>query len=237
MKAATPIRRRKLYEDVVEQIQSAILNGEFSSGDMLPSERELRETFGVGRTSIREALFALQRMGLVTVSNGERARVSSPTPGTMVGELAGAARYLLSQPNGMRHFQEARLVFEVALARVAAERASDADLAGLKQLLEANRQAVTGDEHVQMKTDVAFHYRLAQISGNPIFTALHVGVEEWLAEQRIVGLRAPGSARAAYRAHKRIFEAVAAHDPVAAERAMRDHLAEVEAYYWKAVKV
>jgi Transcriptional regulators len=106
MKLHAPIRRRKLYEEVVVRLEAMIHEGELNPGDLLPSERELMLHFGVGRPAIREALFALHRMGLVIVANGERPRVSSPTPKTMLGELAGAARLMLSKPEGMRSFQQ-----------------------------------------------------------------------------------------------------------------------------------
>jgi len=231
MKVMAPIRKRKLYEDIVERIEAAIHAGEFAPGDHLPAERELMETFGVGRTAVREALFALQRMGLVTVSSGERARVCLPTPSTMVTELSGVARHLLAQPGGVRHFQQARALFEVGLAQLAAELAQPDDIDKLRARLQANHDAI-GEMDVFERTDVDFHYAIAEIPRNPIFTALHTGLIEWLTEQRTTSLRARGSARAAFRAHKRIFEAIAAKDADAAGRAMREHLAEVEQYYW-----
>src|SRR6476646_3875327 len=103
----TPIRRRKLYEDVALRIEEMILEGRYAPGDQLPAERELMEEFGVGRSAVREAMLSLQKMGLVTVSSGERARVTTPTAYVLVSELSGAARLLLSQEGGIGRFQEA----------------------------------------------------------------------------------------------------------------------------------
>jgi len=228
-----PIRRRKLYEEVVERLETAINEGHFAPGDALPAERELMEAYGVGRTSIREALFALQRMGLIVISNGERARVSQPSAGTIVGELAGVARYLLAKPGGARHFQQARTLFEVGVAEMAAATASPDDIARLEAALAANRAALEQNRGFD-RTDVAFHFVLAGIPGNPIFTALFTGLSEWLTEQRTTSLKARGAARAACAAHERIFQAVAAHDARAAGEEMRAHLLEVSDYYWKA---
>jgi DNA-binding FadR family transcriptional regulator len=150
----------------------------------------------------------------------------------LVNELSGAARHLLAQPAGVRHFQQARMLFEAGLARYAAVHASKADVEALEAALEANRQAI-GDGREFERTDVAFHYVLAGISRNPIFAALHAAIAEWLMEQRTISVRAKGSARAAYRAHERIHRAVAARDPEAAEAAMRAHLAQVEKFYWQ----
>src|SRR5579871_5359522 len=140
MKQTAPIRRRKLYEEVMVRLESLIHEGELKPGDPLPSERELMLHFGVGRPAIREALFALSRMGLVVVANGERPRVSSPTPKTLLGELGGGARLMLSKPEGMHHFQQARTLFESALAEEAARVATADDIRALEIAL-ANNEA------------------------------------------------------------------------------------------------
>ena len=229
----TPLRRRKLYEDIVDRIEQAIIGGQFAPGDQIPSERELMASFGVGRTSVREALFALQRMGLIALNNGERARVTQPTPEVLVGELSGTARHLLATPDGVRHFQQARLFLEVALAGHAAAHATKADLADLADALEANRKAIDQPETF-VRTDIFFHFILAKISGNPIFTSLHAAIAEWLMEQRATAARAEkASMRRAYNAHKRIHAAIVARDPDAAEAAMRSHLDRVRKFYWK----
>jgi len=201
-------------------------------GDQLPSERELMKQFGVGRPAVREALFALQKMGLVAVSSGERARVTRPTPKVVVESLSGAARHLLAAPDGVRHFQEARSFFEIGLARHAATHASDADIAELKAALEANRLALD-DIHAFERTDVAFHYVLALIPRNPMFTAIHEAMVAWLTEQRTITLRQPGQKFIAYRAHEAIYEAIAARDPDRAERVILEHLDQVSETYWK----
>ncbi len=118
------IRRRKLYEEVAGRLESQIHEGHYNPGDQLPSERELMLMYGVGRPAIREALFSLQRMGLVAINSGERARVTRPTPQVMFETLSGAARHLLAGADGIRHFQEVRTFFEVGLARHAAEHAT-----------------------------------------------------------------------------------------------------------------
>jgi DNA-binding FadR family transcriptional regulator len=231
--SGTPIRRRKLYEEVAERIEAMIHDGSFAAGAQMPSERELMETFGVGRSAVREAMLSLQRMGLVAVSSGERSRVLAPTAKALVGELSGAARLLLSQDGGVATFQQARALFEIGLARLAAQLATDADLARLRAALAANREAI-GDHRRFQRTDVAFHYAIAEIPGNSIFISLHEAVVTWLTEQRAISGRLLGAGESAYAAHARIYEAVAAHDAQAAEAEMEAHLAAVVALYWKA---
>ncbi|MGH6944774.1 MAG: GntR family transcriptional regulator, partial [Geminicoccaceae bacterium] len=108
MHSIQPIRRRRIYQELVEALERSIRNGELRAGDPLPPERELMRLFEVGRPAVREALFALQKMGLVAISTGARARVTRPTPQVIINELSGAVRHLLTEPEGMRHMQGAR---------------------------------------------------------------------------------------------------------------------------------
>jgi GntR family transcriptional repressor for pyruvate dehydrogenase complex len=226
------IRRRRLYEDVASRLEAMIQGGELGPGDPLPSERELMRLFRVGRPAIREALFALSKMGLVEVRNGARPRVTRPTAGVVVDSLAGAARHLLAAPDGVRSFQEARRFFEIGLARHAAMFATADDRRALARALEANRAALD-DVRAFERTDVAFHFVLAVAPRNPIFTAIHEAIVAWLTEQRTISLVSPGQRFIALRAHEAICDAVAKRDPDLAERAMRDHLDQVADTYWK----
>lgn len=233
----TPIRRRKLSEEVALRLEEMIRNGDYQPGDQLPSERDLMKRFCVGRPAVREALFSLQTMGLVAVSSGERARVTRPTPKLVIESLSGAARLLLSQPDGIRHFQEARTFFEAGLVRYAAVHATEDDLRQLRQALENNRLALGNRKRFE-QTDVAFHYVLAVIPRNPIFTAIHAAIAEWLTEQRTITLSYSGQndvALEAWKSHAVIYEAVAARDPDRAERVLREHLDRVAALYWEVV--
>ncbi|CAN5168053.1 transcriptional regulator NanR [soil metagenome] len=209
-----------------------IHSGRFSPGDQLPSEKDIMEELGVGRSTVREALMSLQKMGLATIKSGERARVTSPTAQVLVNELSGAARLLLAQEGGVQRFQEARALFEIGLARAAAQCATAGDLLRLKDALDANHRAFDNLADF-MRTDVAFHYVIATIPRNAIFTALYNAVVEWLTEQRDISGRAPMSQKLAYAAHERIYNAIAARDPIAAQNAMQDHLEQVAKLYWQ----
>ena len=229
----SPIRRRRLYEEVALRIEEMIREGRFEIGDSLPAERELMAELGVGRSAVREALASLARMGLVSVNSGERARVTAPTARSLVGELSGAARLLLSRPGGVQSFQEARMLFEVGLCRLVAQRATDEDIEALAIALEENRAAI-GDQAAFVRTDVAFHYTIAAISRSSIFMGIHNAVVEWLMEQRRTSLRTPGTEQAAYEAHRQIYQAIKAHDPQAAEARMEEHLKAIVDVYWSA---
>lgn len=107
-----PLARKKLSEMVEEELEQMIRRREFGEGEQLPSERELMAFFNVGRPSVREALAALKRKGLVQINNGERARVSRPSADTIISELSGMAKDFLAHPGGIAHFEQLRLFFE-----------------------------------------------------------------------------------------------------------------------------
>jgi GntR family transcriptional repressor for pyruvate dehydrogenase complex len=226
------VRRSRLYEEVASRIEAQILAGDYRSGDALPSERELMTRYGVGRPAVREALLVLNKSGLVSVIQGGRARVATPNSETLVATLSGAARHLMSEPNGIQHFQDARCFLERGLARYAAEYATVSDLDSLRKALEVNRDA-RGDIAAFERTDVEFHHAIVQISRNPIFEALHQAMVTWLTEQRHITLQAPRQHELALRAHEQIYLAIKDRDADRAERMMRDHLRHVSKVYWK----
>lgn len=225
---ARPVQRKKLWEEVAARLRAMIEDGTFPEGTLLPSEGDLMQMLGVGRPSIREALFALNLTGLVAITSGERARVTVPSPHTLLFHISGVARHLLTQEGGPDHFQEARAVFEIGVARIAAQRGTKDDVARLEHALKANI-AAKGDPVRFARTDVAFHYVLAATARNPIFTAFHDAIVDWLTSQRTAALRVPNAEEVAARGHQRIYGAVAEGNPDAAANAMSDHLADIAA--------
>jgi DNA-binding FadR family transcriptional regulator len=234
MTTTQPSVTRRIYQDIAQAITAQITSGDLSDGALLPPERELAETYGVSRTSVREALLSLQASGLIAMRQRARARVTRLDNPAFFTQLSGVAQSLLALPNGMADFQEARVLFECGIARYAARHASPKEIDRLAVALAENRRAI-GHPARFATTDVAFHNVLAEIPRNPIFTALNGALSEWLMEQRVIGMRAPirGAIRQAYRGHEAVYEAIAAHDAEAADRAMATHLEMVSKYYWQ----
>jgi GntR family transcriptional repressor for pyruvate dehydrogenase complex len=226
------IERRKLFEQVAAHLEREILEGKLKPGDRLPPERDLQSRFGVGRPAIREALITLQRAGLVEIGNGMPARVSMPTMKGVMAGLVPAVQQMLTNAQGQRQLQGVRLFMEVGLVRHAAENATPDDLKRLETALEANRKTL-GDREGFIRTDVAFHFVFAEIMRNPAFVALHDAMSTWLLQQRQIALLEPGEDAKGFEAHTRIFEAVAARDPDAAEAAMRTHLEWGWVAFWR----
>ena len=227
------VKRSKVYEQLVDFLLDDIHSGRFTVGDTLPTERDMMEQFKVGRPAVREALLRLERMGLIDVSPGKRACVRRPTISRLIEEMGGAAKMLLLDEKANKHFQDVRVLLETGIARFAAKNATAEEIKILQYDLE-NNKAACGDLDNFADTDVAFHFELVKITGNPILAHLFSTMYDWLMEQRTTSLKLKGQVQIACRSHQAIFEAIAARDPDAAEMAMREHLEQVQSAWLQA---
>lgn len=226
-----PIRRRKLGQEVLDRLLSKIQSGSFQPGAHLPSERELMKLYSVGRPAVREALQGLERMGLVSIVHGERARVLPLSAESVVGQMSDIVIHLLSSSRGLlEHLKEARLLFETGMVRIAAERATDSDIESLRRSLESQRLNMT-DSAKSLHTDMAFHRALIAISRNPIHCAVGQGILDWLANFYVAPL--PGhSAEVTARVDcENITKCIAARDADGAVKAMTEHLKRTSNLY------
>lgn len=233
LRQGRPLARKKLSEIVEEELERMIRCHEFTEGEQLPSERELMTFFQVGRPSVREALAALKRKGLLQINNGERARVLRPSASAIIQGLSGMAQDFLAKPGGIAHFEQLRLFFESSLVRYAAEYASDQQIASLHSSLEANRQTLDDNQRF-IRSDIAFHRVLAEIPGNPIFLAIHSALLDWLIAARPVvpATELHEHNNASYQQHIAICQAIQQHNADAAEQALQLHLKSVYSSYF-----
>jgi GntR family transcriptional regulator, sialic acid-inducible nan operon repressor len=225
------IQRRKLYQEVLERLMERIRSGAIPPGTQLPSERELMEEYGVGRPAVREALQSLERSGIVEIAHGERARVVVPTADRLVAQLAGGAMHLLrTQPQTLEHLKQARVFLEMGTARIAAECATEEQVAALRLSIARHRASMVNlDEFIER--DMGFHREIAAVGGNPIFPAIVEAMFRWASEYYRTLVRAPGAEELTLEEHTRIVDAIAAHQPDAAAEAMRAHLTRANALY------
>ncbi len=222
-----PNKSARLYRRVADELAEAIRKGTYATGEKLPAERELAETFGVSRPTIREAMIALEIFGLVEIRHGSGIYViqtkaaASETDGEADPDLDVGAFELI----------EARIIIEGETTAVAAAAASDEDVAALEGFVER----MQSDDLLESEVaDQAFHQYLAGITDNG---ALIDTVENlWALRMRSpltreIMTRSHGGGRPArLEEHKRILEAIRARDPVEARAAMRHHLEQVREY-------
>lgn len=219
------IVRRKLSDQVLERLRDLIRSGELKPGDALPSERALMERFGVGRPAIREALQSLHQTGLVSITQGERTRVNAINAGTFFRQSNDMARLLLNvAPSNLQHLKEVRTMFELGIVRVAAERATDVDVADLRAALAVQRSSTGGDPMPFIEADIQFHVRIATISANPIITAASQAMLRWLFEYHTSLLHWSGKEEVTLAEHADIVDQIEARAPNRAVEVMRAHL-------------
>jgi GntR family transcriptional repressor for pyruvate dehydrogenase complex len=225
-----PTLSDRVTESVLEMITSAALK----PGDRLPSERDLGTRFGVSRTVVREAMRSLAAKGVLEVRTGSGAVV-----GRVGAEQASAALRLYVQTShrsedgtsfDYEQIDEVREMLEARVARIAATRATDEDVAELtavhKQLVRAK-----ADPEAASQLDVAFHRLIAVSTHNPLYLVMLDSIEPVLLEIRRMTLRVPGRPHRAVSAHGRILDRIVARDAEGAELAMIQHLEESRAVW------
>lgn len=221
---ASKIIRQKLSDQVFDRLRERIEAGDFAPGELMPSERDLMEQFGVGRPAVREALQQMNTLGLITIAQGGRARVNQLSTDTVIGNMDSLARLLLSSsPTDLEHLKQARRMFELGMIRIAAECAADSDIAALRSLVEKQRAALSNMNGF-IRVDLEFHLRIAQISGNPIFLGLSDAMLGWLFNYHSDLLHWTGKEKTTLVEHSKIVDAIERHDVDQAVDAMRAHL-------------
>ncbi|WP_323122251.1 FadR/GntR family transcriptional regulator [Burkholderia alba] len=241
-----PIQNRRLYQQIADQLRTMIEGGSFPPGSYLPPERELAVQFGVSRTSVREALIALEVVGLVSVRVGDgvtvRARDGAPAAGKASDRAypAGPGASEFDPELGIEldpdpeippfALLQARRLIEPEAAALAAVHASDAQRSGIREAFLRNREDNLSGSTTH-PGDRLFHIRIAEASDNPAYALM---IHRLLAHkysamfQRLQSLYTPRDMpRRSEIEHRAILDALDARDAKAARRAMLTHLNSV----------
>ncbi len=214
-----PVRRSRLYEGIVRQIQDLIAAEHLQPSDRLPGERELADALSVSRASVREALRVLDYIGVVEVRPGEGTFVATnpPTP------LDPSVYSLLSERTFLLDLLEARRIVEEHIVHLAARRATREDLDALETFL-VQRERDLGAGKRDLASDLIFHAMLAESTSNSVLLSLMRHLNEmWLQAREKTG-RKPTSPHKALQFHRQILAAVRRRHPASARRVLRRHL-------------
>ncbi len=220
-----PVRRSRLYEAIVNQIHRLVVEGRLKPGDQLPPERVLADTFQVSRTSVREALRALELRGLVERKQGGGTFVRTVSAQDLERSMTSA---MLAGKREVAELFELRQMLEPAIARKAAERVDPDHLAELERILELQREKVERGEPYPDE-DAAFHFTVAVAANNAALLRLVNVVMDLLRESRATYLQSGDRPRRSLDGHRRLLEALRRHDPGLAEHIMHEHIAAVAA--------
>jgi len=218
------IKKKRIYEDVVSQIHELIKDGRLKAGDQLPSERELAETFKVSRTSVREALRALETQGLMVTRTGMGTFVADLPTESLVELLA---KLLIEAKDALADIFEMRKLIEPQIAALAAERASKSDIEGMREILKKQRDQISQGV-MAVEADAEFHFSIGQATQNQALQKLVSGLMELLSHSREESLQTPGRSEDSLASHERILSAIENHDRNGARKAMLNHIEKVE---------
>ena len=218
------VRSPRLYEQIVQQIESSILKGVLKPGDQLPAERELAQQFGVSRTAVREALKALREKGLVEAYSGRGTFITDGRSQAIRQSLDLMLK--IGQAEGSIHLAEVREILEPEIAFRAATKIEEAHLAAMRDSIATMERSLQDpDEYIE--ADLDFHLTLAEAVANPIILSLIDSIVVLLREQRMRIFQVEGGPQRGQVHHKRILETVERRDPEKAREAMRAHLRQV----------
>jgi len=216
------LRPPRPFEVIVDLLTARIFAGEYRVGDRLPAERELAESLGIGRPSVREAYRTLELIGIVEVRKGKDGGAFIRTPSAR--PLAAALTDLLRVGSvSLPDVTESRLAIEREVAQLAVARATPQAIAGLRAMV-AEALAKAGAGVAASDDNVAFHLRLAEIAGNPILVMVLASIMDLLTllirrvEPRVEVTRAVAED------HRRIVDALEARDAEGLRALLEEHI-------------
>ena len=221
-------RNERAYEKVIEHIKSEIWQGTLKRGERLPPERELAESLGVSRNSVREAIRTLSLLGFVSSTQGAGNFVTCDIEQNLRESLR--MMVLLGETNYLQ-ISQLRRGLESENARLAAERVSPRQAARLKELAALMRDEP--DPQRASRYDQEFHSLLCEASGNrlirALFSAMLSTFNDFISTMYVRIVEDEGQAQALHAAHRQLADALAGHDAGAASQAMDRHFEVVDA--------
>jgi len=233
----TPIKTKRLYEEIVEQIKRLLTEGKLKPGDKLLAEREMAEQFQVSRASVREAIRTLEMLGIIDIRPGEGTFIRDTETDDIIRPLA---MFLAVERSSLLDMFEMRRIFETATAGLAAQRASEEELDQIEAMLENMRERLNLQDPARGEEfDAAFHYAVAEATHNSLLTKLFKTVSEEFAKANSVARRqlyqsGEENAQKIIDQHAEILAGIRSRSPEVASKAMLSHLlfAEGELRKW-----
>lgn len=231
--SVAPVRKAQLYEEICSRIIEVIKAGTWTPGQKLPSERELAKAFGVSRPTLREALGALQVIGVVDTQHGSGSRITDNAL-DVLAQVPVEEYGLGVSPVALL---EARLALEPIIASLAASRYKpDPEIENLLEMMDAARDWENpAHRMVWSEADIAFHRRIAVQVENPVFLSVADSIAMVMSEPlwrrlRDEMLTVPERIEASVQEHQRIFEAIRDRRPEDAHRYAHEHVQVVREY-------
>lgn len=219
-----PIKTKRVYAEIVDQIQQLINEGTLKPGDKLVAERELAEKLEVSRASIREAYSALETVGLLESRAGGGTFIRAISTDDIIKPLA---LILMMDKESNFDIMEVRKILEVESAYLAAERANEENIEKMREYLDKMEEDIQLGRIGEV-SDANFHFAIAESTQNTILVRLMSTISDLvmhsMKKSREKMYFKPGNDKKLFNQHKAIFEAIAAHNSSLARKNMCDHL-------------
>jgi GntR family transcriptional repressor for pyruvate dehydrogenase complex len=220
----TPIDARKRAEQVRDSLVQLIREGQLKHGDKLPTEPQLSAMFGVGRSSVREAVQSLVGLGIIEMRRGRGAFVSRVSLNDLVRMVDGAVRL---EYGAALQVHEVRAMIEITGARLAATRRTDEDLAAMRMAIDeyANFSVDTPNEAL-VSSDLAFHRAVIKAAHNEMLIQLLNSISGLLRQHRrqYAAANEPSLRDDVIRNHEVILDSIRNGDPRLAASRMQTHM-------------
>ncbi|GBF32406.1 lactate-responsive regulator LldR [Desulfocucumis palustris] len=221
-------KRTRLYRDIVAQIRQLIQDGSLAPGDQLLPERQLAEKLGVSRSALREALTALDSMGMIDITPGGGAYIRKIGVESLIEPLAAI---MLKEKESVYELLEARKIIEVQVAGLAALRASKTELYQIKEAATEMHNDVINNRDAG-ESDLNFHLAIARASQNGVLYNIMEMLSGLMREAYVPSrnelLRDPVHTQVWCQQNFQIYEAIKNKDPEAASRLIREHINTAE---------
>jgi GntR family transcriptional repressor for pyruvate dehydrogenase complex len=222
-----PVEKKKAYEDIVRQIRTLIEEGKLKRNDHLPSERDLSDTFGVSRTTVREAIRTLESMKLLQSRQGNGTYVVASSEEALIQPLAAA---LFNANDDIRDIFYVRKIIEPHVAELAAENATPREIEEMETILREQEACIGRGESV-LETNTLFHNHLAKTAKNRVMERLLLALIDLLHQLREEYLMEEERDKRAQRSlegHKKVLAAIKNGDGDVALKSMLKHLEDIE---------
>jgi GntR family transcriptional repressor for pyruvate dehydrogenase complex len=212
-------RRKNVWEQVVDEMKSLIISGEWKVGQQLSPEVKLAKEFGVSRPTLREAIKQLSLMGLLEVCHGKGTFVTRPNNESFMRPLTNL---LMQEKHNVLEIVEARLMIENTTAFYAAKRITEEDVVTLQSYLS---EMVANKNDIEKYTaiDHLFHKQVALSAGNSIVIRMFDIVEDLLSTEQFRKIILPNM-ETGVEEHQKILDAIISGDSNRAQTAMNEHL-------------
>lgn len=228
LKSLKAVKKKRAYQDIVEQIRSAIEKGKLKPGDQLPNEKELSVSFSVSRSTVREAILSLETTQLVQRRQGEGTYVTASSEDALVRPLAAA---LLNEKDDIIDIFAVRKIIEPEVAKLASEHASPEAIARLETIISEQEKEL--QEGIFFHSDADFHQALSKMTGNKVLERLLSAFVGVLGKTRSKYLVTEERKQKSITGHNEILAAIRSRHGPAAREAMVRHLEEVEKTLFK----